>query len=199
MSKANRTLSGSERAAVLLMSLGESDAAAVLKLMDPREVERVGTAMAALNGVSGEQVSDVMDQFAEAIDVAVPAASLVYAPAGIGGHEDHVIVRDIALDLGRRSGMPVRLYAELPYAIRYGWPAWVTGAASEPARLEAGARRFALTLGRSLELAYLCAHAQWCLDHGRGPRSAAAARRFAQHGVDQLTEVSADDAKLLVR
>jgi len=71
------------------------------------------------------------DQLAEAIDAAVAAASLVYAPAGIGGHEDHVVVRDIALDLGRRSGMPVRLYAELPYAIRFGWPAWVTGAAGD--------------------------------------------------------------------
>jgi flagellar motor switch protein FliG len=64
MAKANRSLSGSERAAVLLMSLGEADAAAVLKLMDPREVERVGSAMAALSGVSGDQVSDVMDRFA---------------------------------------------------------------------------------------------------------------------------------------
>src|SRR5262245_19094513 len=72
MAKANRSLSGSERAAVLLMSLGEADAAAVLKLMDPREVERVGSAMAALNGVSGDQVSDVMDEFAEAIDSQSP-------------------------------------------------------------------------------------------------------------------------------
>jgi acyl-CoA dehydrogenase len=77
--------------------------------------------------------------------------------------------------------------------------AWASGALAEPARLEAGARRFALTLGRSLELAYLCAHAQWCLDHGRGPRSAAAARRFAQHGVDLIggADASADDSKLL--
>jgi alkylation response protein AidB-like acyl-CoA dehydrogenase len=77
--------------------------------------------------------------------------------------------------------------------------AWVTGAMSDPTRLEAGARRFALTLGRALELGYLCAHAQWCVDHGKGPRSMAAARRFAMHGVDQLTEASSDDAKLLVR
>jgi flagellar motor switch protein FliG len=72
MAKANRSLSGSERAAVLLMSLGEADAAAVLKLMDPREVERVGSAMAALSGVSGDQVSDVMDRFAEAMDSQSP-------------------------------------------------------------------------------------------------------------------------------
>ena len=36
-----------------------------------------------------------------------------------------------------------------------------------------------MTLGRSLELALLAGHAQWCLDHGHGPRMAAAARRFA--------------------
>ena len=68
------------------------------------------------------------DRVAEAIDAAVPAAPLLYAPAGIGGHEDHVMVRDVALELGRRRGMAVRLYAELPYAVRFGWPSWVTGA-----------------------------------------------------------------------
>jgi alkylation response protein AidB-like acyl-CoA dehydrogenase len=53
---------------------------------------------------------------------------------------------------------------------------------------EAGARRLALTLGRTLELALLVAHAQWCLDSGRGPRAAAAARRLARHGVDLLDQ-----------
>ena len=67
------------------------------------------------------------DEVERAVDAAVPAASLLYAPAGIGAHEDHVLVRDAALDLGRRLGIPLRLYAELPYAVRYGWPAWVTG------------------------------------------------------------------------
>jgi hypothetical protein len=65
-------------------------------------------------------------------------------------------------------------------------------------RLEAGARRFALTLGRSLELALLCQHAQWCIDHGHGARLAAAARRFAQNGVDQIGDASLEDSKQLV-
>jgi hypothetical protein len=68
---------------------------------------------------------------------------------------------------------------------------------ANPDRLEAGARRFALTLGRSLELALLCAHAQWCLDHGHGGRATAAARRFAQNGVDLIGDASAEDTKLL--
>jgi hypothetical protein len=76
--------------------------------------------------------------------------------------------------------------------------AWVGEAMASPVRLEAGARRFALTLGRTLELALVSAHAQWCLDHGHGPRTAAAARRFALHGVDLVADASADDSRLLV-
>jgi alkylation response protein AidB-like acyl-CoA dehydrogenase len=63
---------------------------------------------------------------------------------------------------------------------------WLAGALAAPARLEAGARRFALTLGRTLELAMVAAHADWCLRHERGPRAADAARRLAAHGVDLI-------------
>jgi alkylation response protein AidB-like acyl-CoA dehydrogenase len=75
--------------------------------------------------------------------------------------------------------------------------AWLHDAMTSGARLEAGARRFAITLGRSLELALLAEHAQWCLDHGFGLRTAAAARRFAQAGVDQIVEGALDDTRLL--
>ena len=77
--------------------------------------------------------------------------------------------------------------------------AWVTDAMTQPERLEAGARRFAMTLGRSLELALLVGHAQWCLDNGFGPRTAAAARRFANSAVDLVDDLPLDDTKLLVR
>ena len=73
----------------------------------------------------------------------------------------------------------------------------VTEAMAKPDRLEAGARRFALTLGRSLELALLSQHAQWCIDHGHGGRAAAAARRFAANGVDLVQDMALDDTKLL--
>ena len=75
--------------------------------------------------------------------------------------------------------------------------AWITDAMTKPDRLEAGARRFALTLGRALELALLTEHAQWCLGHGHGPRAAAAARRFALNGVDQVADAPLEDTKLL--
>ena len=58
-------------------------------------------------------------------------------------------------------------------------------------------RTSTMLLGRTLELALLSAHAQWCLDHGHGPRTAAAARRFAQNGVDLIGDAPLDDTRLL--
>ncbi|MEA2374670.1 MAG: hypothetical protein QOD53_1133 [Thermoleophilaceae bacterium] len=68
------------------------------------------------------------DELTAALSAAVGAVSELWAPAGIGAHVDHVQVRDAALDLAG-GGPPIRLYAELPYAVRYGWPSWVTGEA----------------------------------------------------------------------
>src|SRR6266852_3565460 len=45
--------------------------------------------------------------------------------------------------------------------------------------LEAGARRFALTLGRATELALLCRHAQWSQENESDTRATDATRRFA--------------------
>ncbi len=56
----------------------------------------------------------------------------------------------------------------------------------DPAAVEAGARRFALTLGRALELALLTEHAQWSLTVEQDGRAMAAARRFAQAGIDLI-------------
>ncbi len=67
------------------------------------------------------------------VSAAVPAASRVYAPAGIGSHPDHQLVRRYARQL-LRSGMPVVLYAELPYCVNHGWPTWVDGRPEDPHR-----------------------------------------------------------------
>jgi len=63
-----RTLSGTEKAAVFLRSLGEEDASAVLKHMNPKEVQRVGEAMAALTNVNREEVQTVLDIFVETVE-----------------------------------------------------------------------------------------------------------------------------------
>ncbi|WP_257644265.1 flagellar motor switch protein FliG [Luteimonas salinisoli] len=56
-------MTGVQRAAVLLLSLGEADAAEVLKHMAAKEVQKLGLAMATMSGVTREQVLGVMDDF----------------------------------------------------------------------------------------------------------------------------------------
>jgi alkylation response protein AidB-like acyl-CoA dehydrogenase len=65
--------------------------------------------------------------------------------------------------------------------------------------LEAGARRFAMTMGRALALARLAQHAQWSLDEEKDARAMASARRFAQAGVDLIKPVEIEDARLLMK
>jgi alkylation response protein AidB-like acyl-CoA dehydrogenase len=67
------------------------------------------------------------------------------------------------------------------------------------AAIEAGARRFAMTIGRAVELALLAQHAQWSLVHEKDHRTRAAARRFAAHGVSLLADVDAADSRRLAR
>jgi alkylation response protein AidB-like acyl-CoA dehydrogenase len=75
-----------------------------------------------------------------------------------------------------------RVTAALDHADR-----WLREAQAAEVR-EAGARRFALTLGRATELALLLRQAQWSQDHEQDKRAAASARRFAQSGVDLIVE-----------
>jgi acyl-CoA dehydrogenase len=63
--------------------------------------------------------------------------------------------------------------------------------------LEFGARRFALTLGRSLSLALLIEHAQWSLDHEQSAQARAAALRFAQREIDLIRPMNLQEAFLL--
>ena len=56
-------LSKVDKAAILLLSLGETDAAQVLRHMGPKEVQRVGVAMAQMRNVHREQVEQVMSEF----------------------------------------------------------------------------------------------------------------------------------------
>jgi len=74
--------------------------------------------------------------------------------------------------------------------------AWLaqTSKAGQPA-LESAARRFAMTLGRTMELALLIKHAQWSQDHESNGRATSAARRFANSGVDLLIDHALDDAR----
>ncbi|MFT4613167.1 MAG: flagellar motor switch protein FliG [Bacteroidia bacterium] len=60
-------LSGSQRAAIFLLGVGEVGAAAIMRHMDPKEVQRVGEAMAGLRDVSNEQIASVVQDFSEKV------------------------------------------------------------------------------------------------------------------------------------
>ncbi len=54
---------GVDDSAILLMSLGEDEAAEVFKLLPPKEAQKVGAAMAKLKNVPREKVDDVLTRF----------------------------------------------------------------------------------------------------------------------------------------
>lgn len=58
-----RQFSGVERAAVLMMLVGEEEAAAILQKLEPEEVRQLGKAMFAVADVSEEEVEHVLDDF----------------------------------------------------------------------------------------------------------------------------------------
>ena len=61
-------LDGTQRAAILLMSLGEQDAANLLKQLDAKDVQKLGLAMAVLKEVSRDQMTSVLQTFIGVID-----------------------------------------------------------------------------------------------------------------------------------
>jgi len=56
-------MKGVERAAILMLALGEKDAASVLAHMGPKEVQDLGQAMAGLHNVSTAEMESVMNSF----------------------------------------------------------------------------------------------------------------------------------------
>lgn len=59
---------GVEKSAILLMSLGEDAAAEVLKFLAPREVQKLGSAMANLKQVTREKIDGVLNDFQTVAD-----------------------------------------------------------------------------------------------------------------------------------
>src|SRR6202789_4380989 len=75
MADTSDDLAGTQRAAILLLSLGEQDAANLLKQLDAREVQKLGIAMAELKEVSREQMTAVLDKFIGVADSKANIAS----------------------------------------------------------------------------------------------------------------------------
>lgn len=75
------------------------------------------------------------EDVAAALAPHLAGAGWVLAPAGIGGHRDHLRVRDAVLALCPDAV----LYADLPYALRHGWEPPVPGYEPEARPLDADA------------------------------------------------------------
>ena len=75
------SLTGVQRAAIVLLSLGEQQAAEVLKHMGAKEVQKLGVAMTSVGGVSRDTVLKVFDDFVDVLE----------QPGGLGtGADDYV-------------------------------------------------------------------------------------------------------------
>lgn len=96
-------LSGVQRAAVVLLSLGEAQAAEVLKHMGASEVQKLGLAMTSVGAVSRDSVAQVFDDF---VDV-------LAQPSALGSGADDYIRAVLTQALGeeRASGLIDRILA----------------------------------------------------------------------------------------
>lgn len=54
---------GLKKSAILLMSLGEQEAASVFKFLSPKEVQKLGGAMSTLNNITQNEIANVIDEF----------------------------------------------------------------------------------------------------------------------------------------
>jgi flagellar motor switch protein FliG len=60
-------ISGAQRAAVLMLLLGEQQASEIIKFLNPGEVQALGGAMVAVSDVSQEAVNEILDEFVATI------------------------------------------------------------------------------------------------------------------------------------
>jgi len=105
------------------------------RVEDRAVAERFGWELCAIDLVEQsyrEPEVTLSDSFArlleDTIAVVVPGTvRRLVLPAGLGGHIDHHLVRAAGIALADRTDRSVELVADVPYATRDGWPAWVTG------------------------------------------------------------------------
>ncbi len=86
-----KKLNGVQRSAILLMTLGEKAASEVLKHMDPKEVQKLGAAMAQIDNISRQQLEDVLHNF----------CSTVQEETGLGLGSDEYVRKVLINALGQ--------------------------------------------------------------------------------------------------
>ena len=101
MAEPTPTLTGVDKAAVFLMTLGEATAAQIIKHLGPREVQRIGSAMAGLQNVSRDSVKITVDEFVAELHK--------QSPLGIGNDDYIRKVLSDALGEEKAKGMIDRI------------------------------------------------------------------------------------------
>ena len=82
----------------------------------------------ALGGAPpGPEPAAYVSELRAAIEPELAGGAEIWAPAAIGGHPDHQLTAAVALELAD-EGVQIVFYADIPYAIAFGWPGRVTGA-----------------------------------------------------------------------
>ena len=101
MSEAGATSDGASRAAVLLMAIGAERASEVLKHMEPRQVQALGSAMASVGDVTQSQLGEVLKGFMSTVrDI---------SSLGVGSHDYLRTVLTQALGPDRASSVLPRI------------------------------------------------------------------------------------------
>jgi flagellar motor switch protein FliG len=110
---------GIDASAILLLSLGEEEAAEVFKYLSPKEVQKLGAAMSKLRQVSRERIDEVLDKFhAEAsaqTSLGVDSAEFIRAVLNKAlGPEKADLLIDRILHGGDTSGIESLKWMEAP-------------------------------------------------------------------------------------
>lgn len=124
MAEEIQTLSGTQRAALLLLTLGEKEAGEVLKFMGAKEVQSLGAAMATLKNVTRDQadyvldgfITDVEDQMAFGIGTADYVRKVLgnaFGAAKANAFVDRILVGEDAKGLDALKWMSSREVAEI--------------------------------------------------------------------------------------
>ena len=114
------------------------------RVLERSEEDREALAVAGRSAVGLDFLDDQyrrepqpLDPIVESLRALVPEGAVIAVPAALDAHVDHCLARDAGLAL-MREGFGLLIYADLPHAILYGWPAWVTGHGADAA-LDVGA------------------------------------------------------------
>lgn len=83
-----------ERAAVLLLGIGEQQAAHVLKQLEPRQVQKIGRAMTSMANLSKDEIQDVIEDFLGEAE----------KQTGLGGDTEEYIRKTLITALGEERG-----------------------------------------------------------------------------------------------